>query len=256
MPLLPLEMLAIWSQEQPSANEKGRVPGSEGDRRRRRGREEQVERQRVKVDALAFEITMLRGSIERRVQKYKAAKKRIASLEHEIGKASRDHRETLQERDQRIREMEDKLGRAKELLSARTNELSGAQSILSTTDRLSEAEVLGIVRSLNENIFQVAATLTEEWEKLASSQSKRFTVPKKNVDSFSQFYGPALLHRTFHWDPVAMTFLVQSCLCHLATQITLSWRRQRNEEESKLLGSVYERLSASGKPTSSANSKT
>ena len=231
------------------------MPGSEGDKRRRRGREEQVERQRVKVDALAFEIAMLRGSIERRVQKYKAAKERIAGLEHEVGKASRDHRETLQERDQRIRAMEDKLARTQELLSARTNELSGAQSILSTTDRISEAEVLGIVRNLNENIFQVAATLTEEWEKLASSQSHRFTIPKKSVDSFSQFYGPALLHRTFHQDPVAMTFLVQSCLCYLVSQITLSWRRQPHEEESKLLGSVYKRLLASGKPASGANGK-
>ena len=208
-----------------------------------------MERRRATVDAQAFEITMLRGSIERRVQKYKAAKERIAGLEHEIGKASKVHREILQERDRQIQAMEDKLARAKELLSARTEELSGAKSVLPTTDRLSEAEVLGIVRNLNENIFQAAASLTEEWEKLVSSQSSKFPVRQKDVESFSQFYGPALLHRVFHQNPVAVNFLIQSCLCSLVTQMTLSWRRRGPEKGPGILRSIYRHLSASGKLT-------
>ena len=41
------------------------------------------------------------------------------------------------------------------LLATRSAEPSGAQAPLSTTDRLSEVEVLSIVHDLNENIFQV-----------------------------------------------------------------------------------------------------
>jgi hypothetical protein len=148
--------------------------------------------------------------------------------------------------------VEDELARAKELLSARTKELSGAQSFLSTTDRLSEAEVLGIVRDLNENVFQVAANLTEEWEKLALAGSTRFTIHEKSFVHFLQFYGPTLVDRAYQWDPAAVTYLVQSCLCYFAMEITSSWRRGHDVGELKILGSVYERLSASGKYSSHA----
>ncbi|KAF9783739.1 hypothetical protein BJ322DRAFT_1021543 [Thelephora terrestris] len=247
MPLPPLEMFAIWSEEQSKleASEKGRIPESGDDKRGRRAPENLAGRQKAEIDAQAFEITMLRGSIERCARKYDMAKERIARLEHEIEEAPRIHRKTLQKRDQHIRAMEDKLAQTKQLLSARTNELSRAQSFLSTTDRLSEAEVLSIVRDLNENVFQVAASLTEEWEKLASSQPKRFAVSQKTVDSFSQYYGPALLRRVLDRYPVAVTFLVQSCLCSLVAQFTLSWRRRSHKKELAILGSIYQNLSAS-----------
>jgi hypothetical protein len=71
----------------------------------------------------------------------------------------------------RIQGLEERLKETEELLATRSAELSGAQTFLSTTDRLSEVEVLSIVRDLNENIFQVAVNLTEEWEKLDPPQA-------------------------------------------------------------------------------------
>ena len=213
----------------------------------RRTAEEVVGGQKAEIDAQKAEICELRASKERYLGKYEAAKEQIAGLEDEGRKTSRAYQKNLEERDQRIRAMEDELARTKELLSARTKELSGAQSFLSTTDRLSEAEVLGIVRNLNENIFQAAANLTEELERLASTlRSTRVAVSSKTLGEFSEFYGRTLIHRAFDLDSAAMTYLVQSCLCYLAAEVASSWRRGHSGGGFEILASVYEHLSASG----------
>ena len=59
-------------------------------------------------------------------------------------------------------------GRAAEetedLLATMFAELSGAQTFLSTADRLYEVGVLSTVRDLNGSIFRVAVSITKEWE--------------------------------------------------------------------------------------------
>ena len=135
-----------------------------------------------------------------------------------------------------------------ELLAARTVELVKVQPFLSTMDRISEAEVLGIVRDLNDNIIQIAANLTEGWGKLQSPRSNKAPPNKKELDALSQFYGPTLVRRVLNQDPSAVALLVRSILCYIVTQITLSWRRD-HDQRSWILGSIYRRLSASGKHT-------
>lgn len=249
---LPLERLSI-QPEDPLPVSKGRCVVESGGVRGLRGAMENLEeRQKVKIHAQKAEIFKLKGLREWYAQKYRGVKKRVAELEREIGKASVVHQETLEKRDQRIRAMAEQLARTEELLATRSAELAVAQSFLSTTDRLSEAEVLDIVRDLNENIFQVAANLTEEWEKLGSSRASRFTIEQHDIDSFSQSYGPVLIRQALDRDPAAVTLLVQTCLCCLAMDITSSWR---HDQELAELGPVYQRLSASGKYTSSAVSE-
>jgi len=135
---------------------------------------------------------------------------------------STEDQKTLRERDQHIQAMVERLTQ--------------------TEERVSETEVLGIVRDLNENIFQVAANLTEEWEKLESSQASRFTITERDIEDFSRFYGPALIQPALDRDPAAVTFLVQSCLCYLAMEFTSRWR---HDKKLAILGSVYETLSTS-----------
>ena len=234
------------SQETLPFSEDSGTSESEESEGLRRTAEEVVGRQMAKIDAQEAEIRELRASKESYVSKYEAAKERIAILEDEGRNSSRAYQEHLGERDQRIKAMEDELARAKDLLSARTKELSGAQSFLSTTDRLSEAEALRIVRNLNETIFQAAANLAEELERLASTVlSTRVTVSSKTLGEISEFYGRTLIHGAFNLDSVAMTYLVQSCLCCLAAKVASSWRHSGGEF--RVLASVYERLSASGK---------
>jgi len=236
---LPPEELLVQTKEPLPVSREGFEEGAA----QWRTTETVAERQKARIDNQRDEIYKLRVRKERYEQKYKEAKERIAELEHHIDKASKTHQEALKQRDQHIRAVTDQLTRAEELLAMRSAELSAAQSFLSTTDRLSETEVLGIVRDLNENIFQVAANLTEEWEKLGDSGS---TVTKDKVDVLSQHYGPALIQLALNRDPTGVTFLVQSCLCNIVTEITSRWRYGKLA----VLGSVYKRLSASGKCTS------
>ena len=227
-----------------------------------------VERQKAKIDAQTAEIVRLRSSKERYARRYRETKERITELDLEFREVRRDHEEALEKRDRRVQaatdelaQIKDELQRTKDELARTKDELTQAkeppaggstesaetqhQSSSSMTHSPSEGEVLGVVRDLNEIIFQVAANLTEEWEKRGSSWYSRPNLTKEEVDSLSQFYGPTLLRQALGRDPTAMTFLVQSCLCYLVTQIALGWRR---DHDSRLwaLGSVYKRLSASG----------
>jgi len=249
---LSLEEPSIQPRAVLQDSREGRVIRSEEIRERRGATDDLVERQKAKIDAQRVEVLRLRDWKERYTEKYREAKERIAELEHDLGKVSKAHQETLEKQDERIQSMADHLTRTEELLATRTAELAGAQHFLSTTDRLSEADVLSIVRDLNENIFQVAANLTEEWEKLESPRTGRSAIDQRDIDSFSQFYGPALIQSTLDRDPAAVTFLVQSCLCYLAMKYTSNWR---HDEELVMLGSVYNRLSASGEYASHAASK-
>jgi len=137
----------------------------------------------------------------------------------------------------RLQKVEKRLQQTKELLDARSAELSGTQSFLSTADGLSEAEVLDTVRELNENIYQVAVRLTEGWEKLESSQA---TV---DIDPISQAHVPASAQLVRNWDPTGLTPLLQSCLCSQVVDMTSGWG---HDQESAVLEPIYQRLCASG----------
>jgi len=238
------EVKARWGLAESVTERLGRnVGGSEGVGIRRRATESVEESQQAKLDAQKDEIIKLRVRGDRCQRKYEEAQERIAELEREIGKASMAHQEVLKRRERHIRAMTDRLTQTEELLAMRSEKLSVAQSSLSTTDRRSGTEVLGIVRDLNENIFQVAANLTEEWEKLRDSKT---TVPREDIDSFSHHYGPALIQRAISRKPTAVTFLIQSCLCDLVTGITSRWH---HDQKLAVLESLYENLSASGEYT-------
>lgn len=147
--------------------------------------------------------------------------------------------EDVRRRTQRIREKEELLKQTEKLLATRSAELSGVHAFLSATDRLSEVEVLRFVHDLNENIYQVAVNLTDEWEKLESSQA----TGRMDVDSVSRSRGPALDQRAISRNPVGLTFLLQSCLCSQVAKMTSSWG---HHQELAILESIYQHLSASG----------
>lgn len=187
--------------------------------------EESLEGQKALIASHEAEILRLKDAAKKCTKGYKAAKKRIAELEHGIDEVTETYEDLLDKQSHYIQAMEDQLTRAGELLAAMSVDFTGPQSFLSTTNRLSETEVLGIVHDLNENTFQVAATLGEEWEELGSSSSSSgFMINEEDVDTFSRSYGSALVSRALKRDPVAVTLLVQSCLCGLVAHISSSWR--------------------------------
>ena len=209
--------------------------------------EGRIDTARPEVKKLRRDIESLKGRIGRRdatierlkstdvIKGYEDRGNRIKELEHELG----FYQEDARRRAQHMLAMEERLERTEALLATRSVELAGAQAFLSTTDRLSEEEVLGIVRDLNENIYQIAVDLTEEWEKLEPST----TTTPMDVDSTSRPCAPAPIQLACNRDPVRLTFLLQSRLCSQVASITSSWGHQ---EELAVLDSVYESLSASG----------
>ena len=175
------------------------------------------------------------------IRKRKRKEERIAELESEIREMRGFYEGVVERKTQDIRAMERRLKLTEGLLSTRSAELSGTHTFLSTTDRLSEVEVLGIVRDLNENIYQVAVNLTEGWEKLESPQATR----RMDVDPASQSRVPALVQLVRNRDPMGLTFLLQSRLCSQVAKMSSSWG---HHQESAILESIYQRLSASGEP--------
>ena len=276
-----IENSTTQSQEPIRPSEERKTPEPEGTDRRQKAAEGLTGREKAKVNPQEVEHCTLKNRKERDSTWYRVAVNKIEE-------ASRVLREALEERDHQIQAISDERTRAKdelaqtkdelarikgelartkdelartkvelektnELSTARSAELAKAQTFLSTTDRISEAEVLGIVRDLNENIIQLAANLTDEWGRIRSPQPNgKPTFAKKELDALVQLHGRTLVHRVRNRDPPAVAFLVQSCLCYAVTQITLGWRRDLSDERPWRLGSVYKRLSTDGKHTSHA----
>jgi len=182
---------------------------------------------------MRWDHVQARGEEEKREVKHKGD--RLGRLGHRIRKIIG----SAEGRTERIRAMEELLKQTEELLAARSAELSGTQTFLSTTDDLSEVEVLGIVRELNENIYQVAVKLTEEWEMLESPRA----TSQMDVDPTSQPHIPTLVQLVRNRDPTGLTPLLQSCLCFQAVNMTSSWGHDR---ESAVLEPIYQQLSVSG----------
>lgn len=208
-----------------------------------------MERQKAEIDAQSAELLKLRVSKEKYAKGYRIANERIEELEHEIKELSKTHQEASEMQNQRIQAMEDQLRRNQELSETKPAERTRVKPLSSPSNRVSEVEVLGIVHNLNENLFQVAAHLAEEWEEFSLSQTDRFTVTKEDIGTFARSYGPTLVHQVLDTvgvdrNPATVTFLLQSCLCQLAAQVTSNWRQN---QELIILRSLYRLLPPSGK---------
>jgi hypothetical protein len=209
-------------------------------------RSEEAERLRTEVEDLkrlvdkqAADAEKLKRQEEKLRGRYKRREDRVAGLEHEIGNMRGSYQRVVEGHTKQIRVLEERLKESEDLSATRPTELSVAQTFLSAADRLSEVEVLNIVRDLNENIFQVAVSLTEEWEKL----EPRRATGRMDANPTSGPRIPSLVRLVRNRDPMGLTFLLQSCLCSRAADTTSSWGRHK---ELAVHVSVYQHLSASG----------
>ena len=216
--------------------ERGRDTATTEEPRRLRKEAEDL---RELVDKQGVDIRALSEEREKLIDMCKRRDDQIINLKHEIAGVHGSYQEVVEAQTQQILAMQARLKQTEELLETRSAELSGAHAFLSTADRLSEMEVLSIVRDLNENIYQVAVGLVEEWEKLDPSQA----TTRMDVDPTSRPDVPTLVRLARGRDPTGLTFLLQTWLCFLIVDMTSSWGRH---QELTRLGSIYKRLSASG----------
>jgi hypothetical protein len=216
-----------------------REPEKGEERRGDSAMNEETQRLRREIDKYKGDIHRLERSEERLRAKCGRRDNRIEELEQKIAGMRSSWAETVEAEAGKARTMQKRLKQTEELLGTRTAELSGAQAFLSTADRLSEMEVLSIVRDLNENIFQVAVSLTEEWEKLEPSQATGQT----NPDPTPQPRVIVLVRLARNRDLMGLTYLLQLHLCYQAMKMTSSWARN---PDLGALKQVYQSLSASG----------
>lgn len=229
-----------------SRDERKRPERPREERRDAERSEEMIRRLRKEVGDLKVlvnreraSVVRLRGEGEKLIGKCRHREDIIARLEQDIKEIHHSYQGALHEEVRRTQAVEERLKKSEELLATRSAELSVAHTFLSTTDRLSESEVLSIVRDLNENIYQVAVNLTEEWEKLEPPEATN----RMDVDPASQPPVPILVQLTRNRDLTGLTLWLQLCLCRRAVEMTSSWGQH---EKFAVLDDVYERLSTSG----------
>ena len=191
-----------------------------------------VEKQKAEISRLRGLEEIMKGRVERR-------ENTISKLDHDLQKMHNNWQEAKKIHARQVQGMQERLKRTEELLATRSAELSGEQAFLPITDHLPEPEVLGIVRELNENIYQVAGGLTEGWIKMGSSK------PPDNVelDLTSQQRLPVLIQLARNRDLTGLTLLIQLRLCYYATKMTSSWAHNK---DLVLIKDLYQRLSESG----------
>jgi hypothetical protein len=92
---------------------------------------------------------------------------------------------------EQLKEAEEKQGQVEKLLEVRTADLKGVQTFLTTADLHSGAEIMTMVESLNDEIFQAAAFMAEllESEPLMGWRDRR-----GNVRKYSQLLVEARQH--------------------------------------------------------------
>ena len=222
------------AREEMKEEKKGETSLLEGWRLRRENGDLKrlAEKQKAEISKLRESEEILKGKVERREEK-------ISRLDHDLEKTRKGWQEADKVHARQAQGMQERLKRTEELLATRSAELSGAQAFLSTADRLSEMEVLGIVRELNENIYQVAAGLTEGWMKMESSKPP----DKLELDLTSQPRTIVLIQLARNRDLTGLTFLIQLHLCFYAAAMTSSWV---DNKDLVLIKNLYQRLSASG----------
>ena len=191
------------------------------------------------------EMTRLRKEEEKLLARCKRRDDRITKAERETVQMRRSFQEDAQKRTKEIQALEERLKKTDELLASRSAELSETNTFLSTTDRLSEVEVLSIVRDLNEHIYQVAVGLTEGLEKL---EPPRATTSRMDVDLTPRSHTSAVAQPARNRDLAGLTFQLQSYLCSQAARMTSGWGRHH---QLAILEPIYQRLSTSGEYLSS-----
>ncbi|KAI0783013.1 hypothetical protein C8Q75DRAFT_737166 [Abortiporus biennis] len=159
---------------------------------------------------------------------------RLRSL---VRKKDRDLVETLQVANVAERELaalKIKYEEITDLLKVRTDDLQAAQSFLTKSDQISDAEVVRMVNNLNSCIFQVAAQLADGLTFPTEPSSNEPS--QTDLDSYISFIGreltEALVGRRHADDPTLVQIAFQSCTTHFIVWLAAQWNINIGAEKS------------------------
>ncbi|KAF9465201.1 hypothetical protein BDZ94DRAFT_1189779 [Collybia nuda] len=156
------------------------------------------------------------------IMKAEKAERRNRDVEAQLEQQSKELRTLLNQ----LRQSEALRQQTLELLETKTSELRGAQAFMSKEDSLSGADVIGMVKSLNAEILQVAAFMADSLEDLGKIQTEDVEItPTKSAAGLGKYIIRALRFRQnrAEFDPMPVQIALQVCLIQACKRVVDGW---------------------------------
>lgn len=156
------------------------------------------------------------------VVKLEEAERRSRDLEARLERQSEELRMTVNQ----LRQVEALRQQTLELLEAKASELRGAQVFMSKEDSLSGADIIGMVKSLNAEILQVAAFMADSLEDLGTPQMGEVEATHaQSAVSLGKYILRALRSRQggTEVDPMPVQIALQASLVNACKRIVDGW---------------------------------
>ncbi|THU90498.1 hypothetical protein K435DRAFT_968657 [Dendrothele bispora CBS 962.96] len=195
-----------------------RAPPAQGlkieDGHRRRREEEQLRE-------------MKRGYDEKMGWMMEELQKRDMTIDR-LEQESRQYRTILGENLQKMNEQEKRQDELRNLLDVRTRELQGAQAFLGTADKIAGADVMRLVKALNNEVFQFAAQISVFEEERFESVEGRDEFDECAVRDMEDILGEPILrylqsNKGSDDHELAAQCALQTLLLHFCVMIISSW---------------------------------
>ena len=182
-----------------------------------------------------------------------AKDKKIRSLEASLAEMAKlqDQRQS-ESADRRIRMLEDQMRRQTSELNAVKNQTRSAASYRAGPIRESQSGVIGLVDTLNTEIFQAAAFMADSLE-YKSKESMTGIDVKEAIERAGRTMGKPMVlvlrsrltQNEVEFDPLPIQIALQACMVTCCVKIMASWY-PGHWEYADFLATIYSRIQGSG----------
>ena len=159
---------------------------------------------------------------------------------------------------EKLRRAEANNSQTTKLLDVRTSELKGAQVFLTKADSFAGADLIKMVESLNAEMFQGAAFMSEglEFDEVAGSNARldAQTMERAKIIMGSVMFSQ-LLAKPPTVDPLPLQLALQSIMVLRCVQIIQSLCPMEYRDHNDFLKKIYTGIQASGKHSTSHSSE-
>ncbi|KAF4620518.1 hypothetical protein D9613_001124 [Agrocybe pediades] len=181
----------------------------------------------------AEEIKRLKAEIydlKSKNSELEASSNRYRRARNELRKDNQQLTEDLRSAHYQLRQIEQELEQSRNLAETRGKELMGAQVFLTKADSLSQEEITGMVDALNQEIFQIAASLGE-YLVFQKHDFKDDTEFNRSLQAVTQILGEGLVQTLINMahasDPSINPLIIQSvisiCLVNFCIKTLQAW---------------------------------
>ncbi|KAG5636040.1 hypothetical protein H0H81_009313 [Sphagnurus paluster] len=193
------------------------------------------------LTVLEKELEGMRSRAKDDVAALEGARKHAEELEEQLDVRTREAREHKEE----LTRLNDRHTQTLQLLEARTLELRGAEAFLTKADALSGADVIGLLNTLNSEIYQTAAIIAEAFEFKTKAEREGKQRIEEEEEIMDEVYVSAgeivgermleLLKSSEHGDdPTLIQIAFQASMAAYSNWICTSWDLDDPEDESGL----------------------